>query len=209
MDDDVLCKICYESNGNFVSICQCKGSMKWTHEKCIKEWIKISNVTKCTVCSFEQSVIVKRNTWYNLLHIENVIVLFLTILLSSYWPFLSLWLVDFIKEIFLYNDHEKSFYHPPEEVYATHALLLDLFVCSIYFIIMNYKIRAIVTNCLFTWILYIDQNYNDDDRAKLGDVIYERVFIFLVLYVFISWVCFFNNESIIIEFEPKEIYTSN
>ena len=32
------CRFCFETNEPLISVCQCKGTNKWIHEECLKEW---------------------------------------------------------------------------------------------------------------------------------------------------------------------------
>ena len=34
------CRICLESSGNLIVVCNCKGSCKYVHKECIETWIK-------------------------------------------------------------------------------------------------------------------------------------------------------------------------
>jgi E3 ubiquitin-protein ligase DOA10 len=50
------CRICLESSGDFIVICDCKGSCKYVHKECIETWInsfpkehKKHNV--CDICN--------------------------------------------------------------------------------------------------------------------------------------------------------------
>jgi cytidine deaminase len=47
------CWICFESSGTFVAPCKCKGSVRFVHQKCLKEWLKTSdNAIACPQCKF-------------------------------------------------------------------------------------------------------------------------------------------------------------
>ncbi|KAL5106760.1 E3 ubiquitin-protein ligase MARCHF1 [Taenia crassiceps] len=60
----LFCRICHESNestnavefnsyGRLIAPCLCDGSLKYVHEKCIQQWIEISQSKKCELCHFE------------------------------------------------------------------------------------------------------------------------------------------------------------
>ena len=54
-NDNNICRICLESSGNLISVCNCDGSLKYVHEKCILRWIKSfpsrhPNHNKCQIC---------------------------------------------------------------------------------------------------------------------------------------------------------------
>ena len=44
------CRICLEEEGPFVDVCNCKGSSKYVHEKCLSHWIKESGNDSCEIC---------------------------------------------------------------------------------------------------------------------------------------------------------------
>jgi rubrerythrin len=59
------CRICYEEDESISELlfpCRCNGSIKWVHEKCIKEWISISGKNYCPQCKY--TYLVKRTCNY-------------------------------------------------------------------------------------------------------------------------------------------------
>ncbi len=53
------CRICYEENQTLSPLifpCKCNGTIKWVHEKCIKEWIKISKKNYCPQCKYQYKI---------------------------------------------------------------------------------------------------------------------------------------------------------
>ena len=59
------CRICYEEDeslSDFLFPCKCNGSIKWVHEKCIKEWITISGKNYCPQCKY--TYVVKKTCNY-------------------------------------------------------------------------------------------------------------------------------------------------
>lgn len=44
------CRICYESEGPLISVCNCKGSLKWVHPVCIEKWCDVSRRNECELC---------------------------------------------------------------------------------------------------------------------------------------------------------------
>ena len=61
---DVRCKICLEDDSlrNLISPCQCTGSMKYVHRRCLREWISykhsvsVSNPFGNPILSFSRIV---------------------------------------------------------------------------------------------------------------------------------------------------------
>jgi hypothetical protein len=47
------CWICFESSGVLIAPCRCKGSVRFVHQKCLKEWLKTSaDAIACPQCKF-------------------------------------------------------------------------------------------------------------------------------------------------------------
>lgn len=44
------CRICLESSGELISVCNCNGSMKYVHKNCIEQWITQTSNTHCEIC---------------------------------------------------------------------------------------------------------------------------------------------------------------
>ena len=44
-----VCRICYEP-ASLVSVCDCKGSVRYIHPHCLMQWIAVSGRTKCEIC---------------------------------------------------------------------------------------------------------------------------------------------------------------
>lgn len=58
--EDRQCKICYEIENNdnkLINPCKCKGTIKWIHDKCLKEWININKEKGCSICKYEYKTI--------------------------------------------------------------------------------------------------------------------------------------------------------
>lgn len=54
-EEEHECRICLESSGNLISVCDCKGSCKYVHKECIETWIKNFHeddirYNKCEIC---------------------------------------------------------------------------------------------------------------------------------------------------------------
>lgn len=50
------CRYCLEEDGDFISPCKCKGSVRFIHEDCLNTWIgTISHEreTRCPICNYE------------------------------------------------------------------------------------------------------------------------------------------------------------
>jgi hypothetical protein len=45
-----MCRICFEENGRIYNYCNCNGSIKYIHEKCLIKWIKYSKSHRCEIC---------------------------------------------------------------------------------------------------------------------------------------------------------------
>jgi len=54
-EEEPECRICLESSGNLIDVCDCKGSCKYVHKECIETWIKNFHnddirYNKCEIC---------------------------------------------------------------------------------------------------------------------------------------------------------------
>jgi hypothetical protein len=46
-----ICKICFEEatdDDPLLSVCPCKGSVRWTHDECLRRWYSLGNYECCT-----------------------------------------------------------------------------------------------------------------------------------------------------------------
>jgi hypothetical protein len=60
LSNRVYCRICYENEkdgGPILSPCQCQGSVKYIHEKCLKSWIESLKISpeesSCEICKYK------------------------------------------------------------------------------------------------------------------------------------------------------------
>lgn len=60
-EEEKECRIC-QSRGEerLNSPCYCAGSTKWVHESCLVKWLRVSQTSKCELCS--QNIIIKKST---------------------------------------------------------------------------------------------------------------------------------------------------
>lgn len=49
MSEEAICKICFEEGGRMISVCPCKGSVRWVHDECLRRWYLLGN-NKCCTC---------------------------------------------------------------------------------------------------------------------------------------------------------------
>lgn len=108
-----VCRYCYETNGNFISICKCKGSIKWVHRNCAERWITLKQDTKCPICFSEQQVqLIRRNLFDYIWDIMNIEMLkihleiFLRILL---FIVIYTFAIEFFLDLFDFLDPSESF----------------------------------------------------------------------------------------------------
>jgi len=47
---DKICRICFEEKGKLYNYCDCDGSIKYMHQKCLLKWIKYSKSHRCEIC---------------------------------------------------------------------------------------------------------------------------------------------------------------
>lgn len=119
--DQAYCRICYEDSRPMISCCECKGSIGFSHEQCLKEWL--DHLIKrngpdarlyCEVCQQPFNVTVDASkyvfsvaTFVSLVcseqYLAGIIGCVLTILLSSFQLYQSLLgeLFDFTRQVFI------------------------------------------------------------------------------------------------------------
>ena len=121
----MICRVCRSSESSDEDTlfypCKCSGSMKWVHQSCLENWLRVSKKSKCEICDFEFkfSTIYSQDTPHSLP---------LTLLLSSLWKKFTLavskgirllivlfcWtIVAPIGTLFVYE----SFFNPVNETY--------------------------------------------------------------------------------------------
>ena len=71
--NDNCCRICLESEinaetGEFISPCECTGSVKYVHEECLKKWIASSRISidkaKCELCHVKLLISINTKQYY-------------------------------------------------------------------------------------------------------------------------------------------------
>lgn len=50
------CRICYESSGNPIEPCNCRGTIGKVHLDCLEKWLTDNSSTKCELCLFQYKV---------------------------------------------------------------------------------------------------------------------------------------------------------
>ncbi|XP_043478480.1 E3 ubiquitin-protein ligase MARCHF2-like isoform X2 [Leptopilina heterotoma] len=50
----LFCRICFEdeNSGELIDPCECSGSLKLVHTKCLEKWLSISNTDRCEICKY-------------------------------------------------------------------------------------------------------------------------------------------------------------
>lgn len=49
-----LCRICrHPAPPKLITPCECKGAFAFSHEKCLEEWLEITDLDHCDVCRFK------------------------------------------------------------------------------------------------------------------------------------------------------------
>ena len=56
-EDEPKCRICYDSSGTLISVCDCSGSIGLVHDVCILDWIykkimlsESMDIPECEIC---------------------------------------------------------------------------------------------------------------------------------------------------------------
>jgi hypothetical protein len=69
------CRYCLSSKGKLISPCQCTGTIKYIHKKCLITWINQNNKTSCELCNYSYKLNIQNffilnlfvNIFYNIL----------------------------------------------------------------------------------------------------------------------------------------------
>lgn len=48
MSEEAICKICFDGDGRLISVCPCRGSVRWAHDECLRRWYLLGNHECCT-----------------------------------------------------------------------------------------------------------------------------------------------------------------
>jgi len=87
--DEKMCRICLETDGDLINVCNCKGSIGFVHKECIETWINTTEIVEhqkmCQICKSEYNfdLIEKKTkkeyylstTWMTYLFIIFIIIL--------------------------------------------------------------------------------------------------------------------------------------
>lgn len=69
-NEEVFCRICYDSKGELYQVCECNGSIKYIHKNCLIQWIRKfpsyhPNYNNCELCNqkylFRNNIIEYKN----------------------------------------------------------------------------------------------------------------------------------------------------
>ena len=171
--DNLECKICLENDKleNFMSPCECNGSLKYIHKICLEKSIKSSkDSSKCEICNYKY-IIFKKFDLYNFIKIFNYFNLFI---INSY---LSIILC------LIY--------------YKNYIILLPLYLslCSVIItkiidnLIDTIDIQSIVKENIlahllysFIYVFYEIFNKIDNFGKNITLIIYNLYFLFTILY---------------------------
>ena len=50
------CRICHSEKGRLLTVCECKGSLAFVHEKCQMDWLLVKGSLNCEICGTELNV---------------------------------------------------------------------------------------------------------------------------------------------------------
>lgn len=146
------CKICLEIDNidNFISPCECKGSIKYIHYRCLENSIKsVKDGTKCEICNykyiftkiFDSTKFLKIISYYSIFIMTNFIIIILSLIYFRNYRILLLLnfaicffiINNVINYLFIDNDIRSTI----KENILSH--LLYSFIYQVYETIFNYK----------------------------------------------------------------------
>lgn len=171
------CRYCYESNGKLISICDCKGSVKWVHGECAKSWILTKQDTKCPVCKSEQQCKINNYafSWEDWNEVVRQFVITRLIMFTY---------VIYSGIAFMYFSREKpiSFYMSCFKNYYLFLMLEFLYTNYLFLLRLStpYEIIFIYLLCILSGILYY--TISDEMKELCGYYIYIIANIFMFLF---------------------------
>jgi hypothetical protein len=184
------CKICLEKDDidNLVSPCECKGSIKYIHYKCLENSIKsIKDGTKCEICNykyiftkiFDSMKFLKIITSYSIFIMINFVIIILSLIYFINYRILLLLnfticffiINNVINYLFIDNDIQLTI----KENILSH--LLYSFIYQLYETIFNYKkisLNIISSSVLENESYYKHLNSTRIILLKTGELYYKK-----------------------------------
>ena len=162
---NIQCRICFEgesSENPLISPCECKGSVRFIHEKCLKEWILSQTPSpssfNCDLCKFQVKMEIKVNKAISCSQIETIKCKIFTLL------FIILAFLSIITLILMYileiNTSMKT--SITAKMYLG-AITLACFSADLAFMVILY--RTIKTECINSviksWKIFPKEGEND------------------------------------------------
>lgn len=174
-----FCRICFEGDiegSPLISSCSCKGTIKYIHENCLKNWILSLNQDqfdyKCDICKYPLQMKIKYKTVISFKNLKKEIC---TILLSPYLTLLNSCFIFIIAEYFykFAFDFSKSF--------IVKIISLICFMVLIYFewFLLCLFFNAIKFGCfdyrVVSWVIicpdeFKEKNTKIDEEVKESDI---------------------------------------
>lgn len=104
MDEIPQCKYCYTNKGKLLSLCSCKGSVKWVHRRCAERWIRIKQDIKCPICKQDQSIHISIKHIWQVVTMDDVNFLMHILFFISYGILLSILIFKLIL-VFFFSEY--------------------------------------------------------------------------------------------------------
>jgi hypothetical protein len=171
------CKICLDIDDidNFISPCNCKGSLKYIHYKCLESSIKsVKDGTKCEICNYKYESIKKFDSikflkilnYYSLFIINN----YLSIILSL---------------IFFINYRILLLFHFSISFFVINKVIQYLIIDTDIQTLMK---ENVLSHLLYSFIYQMSEiffNYKKDSLVKtisIALITYNLYFLFTVFF---------------------------
>lgn len=199
-----VCKFCFDDDGELLSICECKGSMKWVHKDCAEKWIRIKNDLTCPVCFTIQRARFSKKKFWNVLTIDDINIMLQSIILMFMIIYTGVLLFDSFY-FFFKKELPKSFFLS----FLSELVFLQVFkmVYSVYlYMLERATIKRMIQELILTISLHLVNTTSIQSRLLFGYLSFGFIVAFSFLFL---WTPYVNNliekDEIKLSFSPYEI----
>ncbi|OMJ87809.1 hypothetical protein SteCoe_10370 [Stentor coeruleus] len=106
--NEKLCRICFENaNEKLISPCLCKGTSKYIHEECLKQWLRYQSDTifgsKCEICHHVYSIEINSSKKLRLILNKSICTTILFYFITLFFALILALIPIVYRNLFPYN----------------------------------------------------------------------------------------------------------